>query len=330
MLGIEKGAFDDDVGGRVRHARFLAAHDAADVMDMGIIGDDRHRLVERVGLAVEGKDRLARLRLARDEAAGELRLVIDVQRPAEIDGDVIGDVDQGRDRLLTDRAQPLRQPFRRCAVGDAVDALREEGRAAGGVVGAHVRARAFASNRLRGQRLQRAEAGGGEIAGDAAHAHAILPVGGDRHVDDRIVEARPFGIDLTDRRIGGQFDDAVMIVAQFQLTRGAHHAVRFDAADRRDLQHHAVRRHGCPGHAEHADEAGTRVGRAAHNLERAPSVHIGTGIDRQHLELVRLRMPLGSQHLCDAEGGELLARVLDPFDLEADAREPDEDLVQRG
>ena len=41
--------------------------------------------------------------------------------------------------------------------------------------------------------LQRAEAGGGEIAGDAAHAEAVGPVRRDGDLDHRIVEAERLG-----------------------------------------------------------------------------------------------------------------------------------------
>ena len=39
-----------------------------------------------------------------------------------------------------------------------------------------------------GERLQRADAGRGEVAGDAANAHAVLAVGRDVDVEDRVVE----------------------------------------------------------------------------------------------------------------------------------------------
>src|SRR3546814_5017459 len=46
-------------------------------------------------------------------------------------------------------------------------------------------------HRCRVERLQRADAGGGEVAGDAAHAEAVAAVRGDGDVDDRVVEAGP-------------------------------------------------------------------------------------------------------------------------------------------
>jgi hypothetical protein len=52
-----------------------------------------------------------------------------------------------------------------------------------------------------------------------------------------------------------------------------------------------------PGDAEHADQARARIGRAAHDLQRIAVA----GIDRQHLQLVGLRMRRGGQHLRDLE-----------------------------
>ena len=56
--------------------------------DAALVGDHRHAVVERVGLAVERQDRLAGSREAHGEIAGELVGVEDVQRPVEIEGDV--------------------------------------------------------------------------------------------------------------------------------------------------------------------------------------------------------------------------------------------------
>ena len=105
------------------------------------------------------------------------------------------------------------------------------------------------------ERLQRADARRREVAGNAAHAHAVLAVGRDRHVEHRIVEPGIVGVGGADRRILGQLDDPVMIVAQLELARRAHHAARFDAADRRDLQRHVAARDIGAGRAEHAEHA---------------------------------------------------------------------------
>src|SRR3546814_2090589 len=49
-------------------------------------------------------------------------------------------------------------------------------------------------------------------------------------------------------------------------------------------------------------------------------------IDGQYLQLVGLRMLLGCQYLGDAETRELLGRILDAFDLVADAIERGDDI----
>jgi len=46
MLGIEKSALDQYVGGRFGHARMLSAHDSADIVDLAVVGDHRHRWIQ--------------------------------------------------------------------------------------------------------------------------------------------------------------------------------------------------------------------------------------------------------------------------------------------
>ncbi len=321
-LRIEPGTFDDDVGSPGRHARMLSAHDTADVVDRDVVGDHGHARGQATGPAVQRDDFLAFPGRARDQAAGQFRTVVDVQGAAEIDHHVIGDVDQCADRFLPDRGQAAAHPVRRIAVGDARHALREEGGAAGRLR-AHVRAGAGAVDRIDRERLQCADARGGEVAGDAAHAHAILPVGGDRYVDHRIGQPGIIGIAGADGRVGGQFDDAVMPLADLELARGAHHAVRFDAADRRDLQRDVGPRNIGAGAAEHADQPGARIGRTAYDL--CGSV---AGVDRQHLQLVRLRVALGGQDARDGERRQCLARIGDALHLQPDTGQRDHDLIE--
>ena len=64
-LGREVSDFEHHVAGRVADARILAAHDPADVVDLGVVGDHRHERLERIFLLVEREHLLAALRAAR-------------------------------------------------------------------------------------------------------------------------------------------------------------------------------------------------------------------------------------------------------------------------
>ena len=115
---IEQRHLEHDVGRGVGDAGALAAHDAAEADRPGRVGDHGHAVVEAVGPAVQRLQLLAEPGEAQDEVALELGGVEHVQRPAEIEGQVVGDVDQGRDRPQADRLQPVaaaRPGSARCA-----------------------------------------------------------------------------------------------------------------------------------------------------------------------------------------------------------------------
>src|SRR4029077_20432013 len=102
------------------------------------------------------------------------------------------DIDQRVDRPKPDRFEALLQPLRARPVLDAFDDPASEHRA--GARGRLVEIELDGNwvgeaplHRLDRIRLELAEAGGGKVAGDAAHAEAIRPVGGDGDLDHRIV-----------------------------------------------------------------------------------------------------------------------------------------------
>ena len=80
-----------------------------------------------------------------------------------------------------------------------------------------------------------------------------------------------------------------------------------------------------PGAAKAPINPCARVRRAAHDLHRLAVA----GIDRQHLQLVGIRVFLGRQHPGDGERLELRL-VVNRFNLEADAGQALDDLVERG
>ena len=88
-------------------------------------------------------------------------------------------------------------------------------------------------------RLQRADAGGGQVARDAADREAVAAVRRDADIDHRIVEPGPLRVGHADRRILGQIDDAGVVVAEAHLACGQQHAGTAHAADFADLQRDA-------------------------------------------------------------------------------------------
>ena len=71
---VPRRAFEQDVLSGIAHFRFSAAHHARDGADTALVGDDQHFGVERHGLAVEQRERLARARATLAlAAAGDAR-----------------------------------------------------------------------------------------------------------------------------------------------------------------------------------------------------------------------------------------------------------------
>src|SRR5207244_6693454 len=118
------------VGRRRADARILATHDAADVVDLGIVGDDRHELREDIFLLVEREDLFALAGGARLKATAQLRDIVRVAWSAGVEHHIIGYVDESGDRSLARGLEPALHPLGRSAVGDASDGSAEESRAA--------------------------------------------------------------------------------------------------------------------------------------------------------------------------------------------------------
>ena len=120
--GVEMGALDEDVAGRFRDARGLAADDAGQGHRPRLVGDDEHVGREREGPAVEVDEGLAALGLADDDAAAA--------DPAEIEGvdglgrgeeDVVRDVDDVVDGPQAHGLDPAREPVGRRPDRDVPD-----------------------------------------------------------------------------------------------------------------------------------------------------------------------------------------------------------------
>ena len=327
---VPERRFDQHIGGGLVAARGLPAHDAGDRLDAVVVGDHHRIGIEPVGLAVERDEALAVLRPTNGQAARDLLRVEDVQRPPPVEGQVVGDVDQRVDRAQADRPQALLYPLGRRAVRHAAHEAERKERAQALVVfveGQGDRRRAGPLAAHGGQRLalEGADAGGCEIPGDAVDRGAIGAVGRQVDLDDRIVEPGPDGVGGADRRLGGQIEDAVMVVAEAEFRAGAEHAAALDAADRADREGDRFARDVGAGGGEDREHAGPRVRRAAHDLQRLAVA----GIHLADPQAVGVRVLLGRDHPRDHVGAKRGGLVLDAFDLETDPRQRLTDRVER-
>ena len=288
-----------------------------------VVGDDHVGRAQRIGAAVERHQAFALARPPHHEVALDLARVEDMQRPAAVEGQIVGDVDQRVDRPQPDGAQPPLHPFGRGAVADAAHQPQREGGAERGLqVERHLdRAVEAALDGRDRRRPQRAQPRRREIAGDAGDRRGVGAVRRQVDVDDGVVEPGVGRIGDADRGVVGQFDDAVVILGKLQFRRRAQHAVGLDAADHAFLQGDLLAGDVRADGREHALHAGARIGRPANHLHR-----LSPGVDDADAQPVGVRMRPGLDDAGGDEALELGARVLDPLDLKADAGERIDDF----
>ena len=206
---IEQCAFDEDRAGRLIASGGLAADHARDRLHAGLIADRAVLGVDDVVAAVERPDRFATTAPQGQHVAPQFVDVEYMQRPAQIDGEEIRHVDQRVDRPQSDRGQAVLQPLRTWRIAHALNGTPQYPGTRLGELYSPVRAAIDRGPDLRRpERLQGADPGGGEIAGDASDTETIATVRGDADVDDRVVQSGVRRIGYADRRILGQLDDA--------------------------------------------------------------------------------------------------------------------------
>ena len=94
-------------------------------------------------------------------------------RAAKVEHHIVGDVDQRRNRPLARSLEPALHPLGRRAIGEAANSAPVEGRATFRILDPYLDRIVEAAFDLRDiERLQRSQARRGEVAGDAANAHA--------------------------------------------------------------------------------------------------------------------------------------------------------------
>ena len=158
------------------------------------------------------------------------------------------------------------------------------------------------------------------------HARAVLPVRRQVDLEDGIAERSPLRVGRTNRRIGRQLHDAVVILRKLQFRLRAQHAAALDAADGADAKRDVLAGDEGARGREHADQPGARIRRAANDLHRSAAV---AGIDHAHPQPVRIGMLLGGNHPRDGERRKRPRLVVDTLDLKPDHGELVGELFDR-
>ena len=319
--GVEQRRLDQHVDRALPAGGRRAAHDAPQGQHAVIIGDHADAVAQGVVLAVQGRQALAGGGQPHHQAAGDGIGVEHVQRAAPVEGEIIADVDQRRNRAKTHRQKFFLEPGRAFDVFHAADGAADEMRAGSRRLGREIegyahRALIAALHRCRHQRFQHPQAGRRQVPGDAVNAEAIAAVGGDGDIDDGIAKTQRVGGGAAQRRVGLELDDARMIVAELQFQRRTHHARRFDPPDPGLLEIEPGARNMAADGGEHAGQAGPRIVRPAHHLDLLRAI-----VDQADLEFIGVGM---GRHLRDFGHHETFkagGAVMDAFELEPQRRQ---------
>ena len=247
---VEVGGLEQDVRGSLLHLGVGTTHDASNTDDaraltLGRVGDEQVLLIQLALLIVQGHEQFTCACATHDDRRGQRAQVVGVHRLAQIQHDVVRDVDGQRQGTHTGGLEALDHPSRGRRGGvraandardKAVNALAAADRRV--VSKDHGEAVGVGCGRLsRDNTRQTRVAEGcarrvGVLARDAAHREAVATVRGHVDLEDFLAQTQPGhdvgadGGDLAVREVLGQHDDAVVVLPQTQLTCGADHAVR--------------------------------------------------------------------------------------------------------
>ena len=123
-------AFEKHGGRRIVDARVLAAHDAGEAQRLFLVADEQQIRLEIEHLPVEQRELFAGVGEADHDGAIEQPVVVGMQRLAEFQHHVVGDVDDGGDRADAAALDAFLHPRRRGRFGvDAFDDAAHEARA---------------------------------------------------------------------------------------------------------------------------------------------------------------------------------------------------------
>mmetsp|Transcript_18332 Transcript_18332/g.29379 ORF Transcript_18332/g.29379 Transcript_18332/m.29379 type:complete len:721 (+) Transcript_18332:509-2671(+) len=330
---IEIGGLDKDIHRVCGATALQAAHDATDAFHAVGVRDQGHVRGEGVFLFIQTDEGLSALSpMHAQGAARDFVGIKDVEGAVAVKGEIICHIHQERDGAQTDGAQTILEPLRAWAVGHATDhAAKEDGALIQrvGVDGHGNWARECAFKRRLGRGFERAHTTRGQIAGNAAHAQRVGPVGRDRDLDHRINLGRIIFGQPIDKAVAHlarrQFDDTVMLFAEFHLAFGGHHAKAFDAPDFAHADGGVDARDVNAGLGDDDRDSFAGVRGTTDDL-----FHALIRIDLTNAQTVRVGVLFRADHLADGKIRQLGTPIFDAFDLKAEVRQGVADVIHRG
>ena len=251
-------------------------------------------------------------------------VIVGVHGLSQLHHDIVRHVDDVADRTDPDRAQFVLHPGRRRHNPDVRDdAVRE--------TAAQFRHLDFILHHVRNVATvvflhghvgqgHRFPQDGGSLPGDAGHAEAVLLVGRQIDIENRVIKAQDIADIFPYGRIRRQDENALPLFRQeqfgvdAQFVSAAEHAVRRESRHLDRFQFHAVRqgradrRHG--HHVVQFDVLGARL-----DLDKFPCPLIKLA----NPKMIRFRIPFDGHDFARHDAGNTLALMLDSFHFEADA-----------
>ncbi len=324
---FEERRFEQDLRRGVGDLRRAATHDARDgLRRAGGIADEEILLAERAIHAVERRDVLTSFgQPHEDPPACQASEVEGMERLVPLEQHVVGDVHDVADRTHAGLYEPLRHPRRRRAHRHACDPAQIPGAAVGCVdadrdVGADLRVR----GRMGVGDVERETEVSGDLACHAHDAHRVRSVGGDRQVEDHVVQPEQLRHVRTGFRGAVEVDDPLVVVAEAELVGSEEHAVGGDAPDGPAFEDPERLREMRAGRSVRHDVAGGDVPGAAHH-----SGGVASEVDVDEGQLVGLRMLHDVEHPSRDHPADITAGLLDALDLQPHLVERRDELVGR-
>ena len=314
----ERG-FQVDIAGVITHGGGIAAHHACQRLDLVVIGDHTHLLIQRHGLAIEQLQSLAGFGPTHRQTAVDLVEVEHMRRLAQLEHHIVRDVDQWGHGALAAARQSLDHPIR--CLGLRVHAMDDAAHKAptqisrvdldgnGGIDGGlhrhHFRQRQGRAGQSR------------DLARNALHAQAMRQVGRELEGEQRVIQLEVVANVLAQGRIFGQDVQAIGFFRNAQLACRAQHALALDTTQlaQLDLEHFAIGagwQLGPHGGARHFD-AWAHIGRAAHDLQD----RTGTRIDLTDVQTVGIGVLADFQHMTHHHAGERRSDGVQLFHFQA-------------